>query len=183
MTTKSEKVSDWGNEAYSGLSSIGSFKANLSLICVGVISVVLIISGIYLISTNDDNKYVNVNGIVTEPGCTKTDTIRDKDGNVTNMYKCNLEIKYNYNNADVTKTIFTTRNTQYVKNEPIELMIDKNDPNNVQIATLKKSILGSILLAIAVVISGCAYLNYYMTNKYKIYAAAQGTSTVFDIIR
>jgi len=177
------RVDDWGNTIYDGLSGVGSFKADLIMIIALIVGLVLVVVGLYMVYMNDSDDYLNIKGYVIDPNCTKTSVNYDDKGRPIDNYKCNVMVGYNINGRNYTKQMYLTNNSTYIKDEPINLSVSKKDYNNVQIDTMNKSTMGSVMLISALVLVGFAYLNYYLTHQYKIFAAAQGTNTLVGLFR
>ena len=176
-------VANLGNTIYDGASSLGEFTAKISMIIALVIGCVLIVSGIYFIMNDDSDKYITVRGVVIEPNCTKTSVTYDDRNRAINNFRCTMNVSYTIDGTEYSKIIFVDGQTLYIKNQPIDLMVNKNDHQDVQLVTTSSTTMGSISLLIALIMIAGAYLNYYMTHNYKLYAAAKGTGTVMDVLR
>jgi hypothetical protein len=181
MSEDSKPVTDWPNEIYSGLGGIGGFKAELYLIIAIIAAIILIVVSIYFIATDDENKYLRIEGNVLTPSCVKASTTYDERGRPTDTYKCHIDVSYQINDKLYTKKIYVVGSSNYIAGEPISLMIDKNNNEDARIAIMSKSTIGSIMFGIALLAVGLAYLNYYITRKFRVFAAAQGTSTIVDL--
>jgi len=176
-------ISDWSNSLYNSASGVGEFKADLVLFIGLIFSILLFVVGIYMILYDDDDKYLRIKGVVVQPNCTTSSSTIDNQGKTIINYKCNMSINYTINNKSYSKTIFTSGATSYVKDEPIDLMVLKSDYTNVQIAQMSGHTIGNIFILLAMLLSGASYLNYYLTHNYKIFAAAQGISTITGLFR
>lgn len=177
---------DMMSSAYTGLSDLGQFRADLGLIFSLVAALVLIVIGIYFLIYNDDDNYIRASGTVVEPVCTQeTSTQQTSNGNHynTTVYKCNLTVSYTINGAQYKSTFYTSGNSGYIKGQPVDLMVTKTDYNQAKLATMSSSTIASIMFCIAFSLVGLSYLNYYMTHQYKIYAAGQGASSIVGLFR
>lgn len=161
-------------QVYDGLSGLGKFSAWLFIIIACLFAICFFVGGVFFIRSDDDDKYLRVKGIVTDVNC--VDISMDKD----KTYKCDITVEYVINNTKYTNKLFNT-GERYIKNEPISLMVKKDDYNNVQIAQTDKTTMGIVFIIISVILLGLAYLNYYLTYNYKVFAAAQGTRTIFQL--
>jgi hypothetical protein len=183
MGDQTETIKDWGNELYSGLGGLGIFKADLIVLISIAVIVVLVLVGFGTIATDDSNKYENVQGIIVDPNCEKTSVSYDNKGYPIDNYKCHIMVTYQFAGKVYTNKIYQEGTSKYIKNEPVELLVTKNDPNTVQFATMNKTTKGCLFLSAAVLVGLLAYINYYLTYKYKVFAAAQGASSVFGLFR
>ncbi len=181
--TSKTPVTDWGNHVYSGLGDVGVFKANLGIIIGIILGIILIVVGIYMVANDREGDYLRVRGTVTQPNCVKSSTTYDDKGHPIDNYKCNIVVTYMIDTKVYSKTMFVTGSSNYIKDEPIDLMVDKKDYMNVQLAFMSGSNIGSILMTIALVVVGIAYLNYYLTHNYRIFASAQGANTIVSLFR
>ena len=176
-------ASDWGNELYSGAKDIGIFKADAIMVVALVVASVLVVLGFIMAVTDDSYKYQWVKGTIIEPNCTKASATYDDKGRKVKTYKCSMTVAYEIKGKVLQKKIYLTGNETYIKDEPIELVVMKSNPDNVQLAYTDGSTMGGMLFLSSVVIVALAYLNYYMSHKYSVFAVAQGTSTVFGLFR
>jgi hypothetical protein len=176
-------VSDWGNHINSGLEGVGTFKADLIMVVGLILSAILIVVGIYMIFHNDDNNYIRIKGVVSEPNCTKSSTTVDKNGNQSDVFKCNLVVTYMIDSNTFSKKIYVSGGSSYIKDEPIDLMVLKSNHNDAQIAFMGGSQMGSMFIGAALTIVALSYLNYYMTHNYRIFAASQGVNTIVSLFR
>lgn len=176
-------VSDWGNHIYDGLGDVGTFKADLIMVIGLILSAILVVVGIYMIFHNDDNNYIRVKGVVSEPNCTKTSSSVDKDGNQSDVHKCNLVVTYMIDSNTFSKKIYVTGGSSYIKDEPIDLMVSKSNHADAQLAFMGGSQMGCMFISGALMIVALAYLNYYMTHNYRIFAASQGVNTIVSLFR
>lgn len=183
MENANKPVTDWGNTIYSGLGDLGMFKAVLCMIIALIVGLTLIVIGIYMIMYDDDNLYIRVKGSVVQPNCIKSSTTYDKNGKPMDNYKCDITVNYKINGTAYSNKMYLTGASTYINNEPIDLMVRKDDLNNVQLGTINKSSIGSIMIICSLILVSLAYLNYYMTSNYRIFAAAQGTATVVGLFR
>ncbi len=174
---------DWGTTAYDGLNDLGVFKANLMMIITIIVATLVLIFGVYYIYTDDDDKYLRIQGTVMEADCSPS-TTNDSNGRTNVNYKCGILVDYKIDGKVYSKKIFSKNSSSaYLKDETIDLVVSKNNYNDVQLSFMKKSTVGIIVIVTACVIVGLVYLNYYLTHNYKIFSAAQGTKTIFDVFR
>ena len=172
-----DKQSDkWANNLYDGLSGIGAIKSSIILIVGWTLYVLSLVMGFYLISEDNEEDYLRITGYIIDSNCVKASAKNDIE---QNNYKCTVNIKYNIDNKEYYKNIFMTgHGSIYIKDEPIEIMVLKKDYNNVKVAEISNSTLGSISISVGTLILIMAYINNYLARNFKIFAATQGASTL-----
>lgn len=183
MENENQPVSDWGNSLYDGAKGLGTFKADLGMVIALIVGCVLIIIGAYMAATDDSDQYLKVRGLVIAPNCVKSSISYDDKGRVIDNYKCNVVVTYKINGKVYSKKIYMTGSSSYIKDEPIDLIVSKMDYNNVQVASMDRASVGGVMVFVAIVVVALAYLNYYLTHNYKLFAAAQGANTVVGLFR
>jgi hypothetical protein len=177
----SSQQSEWGTTAYEGLNDLGVFKANILMVITGIVATIMLIIGSFYIYTDDDEKYLRVQGTVMQADCAQSIT-HDYNGKPNTSYKCNVLVDYKIDGKVYSKTIFVNNgSSSYLKDEPVDLVVSKNNYNDVQLAFMKKATTGIIMISLSILVVGLVYLNYYLTHNYKIFSAAQGTRTIFDV--
>jgi hypothetical protein len=176
MSTTNEPVTDRENTYYRELNDVGKFKANFGLVIGLILGFVFIVIGIYMMIHDDSDKYLRIKGVIIETNCIKSSTTFDSDGYSINKYKCNIVTVYKIDGNVYAKKMYIVGSNNYSENEPIDLMVLKKDYGNVQIATIDGTTTGCIFVAIALLIMGLTYLNYYFTYKYIVFVASQETS-------
>lgn len=182
-SSNSGPVTDWGNTMYSGLSDVGSFKAVLGLAVAALIGFFLLVVGIYMMFTDNSNKYLHIKGLVVESDCSKSQTTYNEKGYPIEGYKCNITVSYKINDTVLSKIIYTNGSSTYIKNEPIDLMVEKENYENVLLSKMSGMVVGGLMVGGSVLMIGVAYLNYYLTQNYKVFAAAQGANTLTGLFR
>jgi hypothetical protein len=166
---------------YKGTVGIGQFRASLTLIIAIILAIIMVLCGTYLVFNNDDELYLTVNGKVMKADCV-SNTTRDSKGNTTNAYKCNITVGYEIDNNKYAKQIFVRSSEDYLQGEPISLWVKKSDLTDVRQAGFSGNLIGSGLMCGSLIIVSIAYLQYYLTYRYEVFASAQGIGTVVDII-
>ena len=180
-STNIKQDNHWGNTLYDGAGSIGIFMANFSMIIGIILAVFLAVMGIYIMINDYDDNYFRIQGKVTEPNCVKTSITYDDKGRSVDNYKCNSIVSYIIDNYTYFKNIYMTKTSFYIKDEPIDLMVLKKDHTDVKLSYINRTTIGCAAMIFAISIVGIAYLNYYLTYNYKMFAAAQGLSTLVGL--
>ena len=164
-----QPVSDRGNIVRDSSSNNAStFKADLIIIIALIIGLVLVVIGIYMISTDDSDLYLKVQGLVVEPTCGESSMTYNDKGKPIDTYECNIMITYKVNGTVYSKKTYLTGQSNYIKDEPINLIIRKDDFENVQIESMNKTSIGSLMIVGALFLVALAYLGYYLAHNYTI---------------
>ena len=175
-----EPVKDWGNTLFSDIGTLGKFFAKLGLFIVVIVSVFMIVMGVTKVIKNNDNEYMDVKGKVINADCIKNPKIQN---DTTETHKCSIIVEYTINSETFTKELFLNGNNKYIVNEPIDLKVQKSNYNNAELATMKQSTTGWILIGVSLGLFGLAYLNYYLTHNYRSFAFASGVGNMFRMVR
>lgn len=175
-----------GERVYEGSATLGEISATIGLVIAVVISLALIVIASWMLINNKDGNYETIEATITEPNCdyTPKETI-DKNNNkqVSPSYTCGMKVSYNYGGKDRTGTINTTSSSKYTQGQKIKIDVNKNNPDDISMPGMSTSMIASIMCCIGITIAGCAGVNYWLTRKSEVYAAAQGAKTVWDIFR
>lgn len=170
-------MSSFGTELYDNSASLGVAESYIGLIVAIIVGIVLVIVAIYLFSVNQKN-LVNSVAKITSAQCIPS---TDNHGNVT--YSCNMNISYVVNGKEYNGNITTDGSTPYATGENVDITYDSTDPSNVTAKEIRDSTLAWILLAAGVLIVGGAGVKYYLSTRYKMFAAAEGASSVVGMFR
>jgi hypothetical protein len=146
---------------------INHSKVSFSLITGIILSAIFVVVGIYMMINDDSYKYFRVKGVIVTPSCVKASTTYDKDGYPTDVYKCNIVVAYKINGEVFSRKMYVTGSNNYEKDESIDLMVHKNNYDNVRLAFMDGTTVGCIFITVALIVISLAYLNYYVTYKYK----------------
>jgi len=167
-------MSDLGNEIYSGASDVGQIKTSIGLVLGVICLIICLIVGIYLIFFDKNKHTQNVIATITDLSCLN---------NNNNNVNCTLNVSYTFNNKSYNE-IITTTGTTYVKNQPITLYIDPSNPSDISeksLATDKTT--GGIVIFVGIFIFFATLLSWWLSRKYKFFAAAEGVSLGLNMFR
>lgn len=162
-------------DLYDAARSLGVFKAYLGLIITGIIGFILLIISVSLLF-RDDSHLVDTRATITRSDCER----KNIENNVT--YDCDLDVNYNVENDTYTGRIMQTSNIPLNVNNKIFVTYDKNEPSNVTPKQLRSKTTALILFIIALILVGFSGFNYFMSTRFSLYAAAQGTATTANIL-
>lgn len=167
---------------YEGSSSLGTFRADLNMILGIIVAVIIIIIGIYLILFNDDNKFMTITGTVINPQCTSR-TQYNSNGTKRIENDCIVTVNYVVNGKKYSKKMDIDSSINYMTGDKVQLSVNKTDYTDVKLKTISEGVLGWGSLSCALFLIAICYLNYYLTHRYKFYAAFQGAEMVTDMFR
>ena len=178
---------NFGTDVYNSLSGVGAFKADLILLVVTILAIIMVVVGIYFMMFNDDDRYISVTGTILDTKCVLAspnarNANRSETSESTGNYRCNVSVEYNIDGRVFTKQLMHNSDQPFSRNEPVELMVDRSNYNDVRFSTMRGSMVGSVMIGSALLFFGLAYLNYYLSHRYHIYSAAQGTSTIVGVL-
>jgi len=159
-----------GHEIYDGAASFGRFMSIVSLVVGSIIAIILLIIGFYLLFTK--TKY-------TAETDGKVIGVRCGTNNSGKGYSCTGVVEYTVNNI-VYKMPLNT-GTLY-EGQAFKIVYVPSEPAKAQIKGISRQAIGGILIAIAFVVFGLAFLHYYIVNRFKFAAAASGVGTGIDMV-
>ena len=166
-------MSGLGNEIYSGASEVGQIKTTIGLVFGIICLVICLIIGIYLIFFDKNKHTKDVTATITDASCS----------NNNNNVNCTLNVTYIFNNTSYSNIINTT-DKNYIKNQTITLYIDPSNPADISTQSLANDkTTGIIAIIIGFVIFGGTLLSWWLSRKYKFFAAAEGVSLGVDMFR
>lgn len=124
-----------------------------------IIAAVFAVVGIYyLLTPTEDMYYYYVTGKVIRSRCI-TQKQTGAFGKEYSTYACSMSITYNVNNRPYFKSfILENSSIKYEKDDPIMLMVDKNNPRNLYVTQISRSTVGGGLLSIALLFLVVPYL-------------------------
>ena len=155
------------SQLYDGAASVGKFEGTFKLYIAGALSILLVLISLYMFATNNSN-LVNTTGQVTSVSCPPSGD-------------CDIHLSYKINGTIYNGSINTSQGNFKVGSN-IDITYDSTKPANITLQQKSNISLSIISLICACIIFGGAYLNYYLTTKYKMFAAVEGADTVFKIL-
>lgn len=178
----SYRENSFANELYEKSAELGTWKNKIFFWIAVVVAICLLISGIKLFFTDQSN-LIDVIGKVQKINNSFIETIREKD-NIRKIYKYNVEVSYKVQGEtqERTATINIESMSPYAVNSAIELTYDKNIPEVVTIKVTRNKTLALILSVIGTIILLITGLNYWLSRRFKLYAAAEGVGTIANIV-
>jgi len=123
--------------------------------------------------------------ITNDITCNKIIELQHKNqGASQTNYNClNMNIVYTINNKTYENILSVQDSKIYQKNEKIDFYYNPKNPADIRYNSDSTRTMGIIIVSVAVVILLIIWLNYWMTSKYKLYAATQGTATGVNVFR
>ena len=165
------------NNAYSATSNFGKIKAIISAVVTTFIGIIMIIIGIY---------FIKKISILTS---TATATITQLNGDYciqnNNIWTCNMNVSF----KDAIGKSYTINNIQsssqnnYTSGETIRIYYEPDNPNNASLQSDNTHTIGYILIIIAIIIMSISWIMVWLSQHYKIFAAAEGVSGIADVLK
>lgn len=156
---------------YNDTAQFEVLKFKIALIVSGIIFVISLMVGIYLIFKKDNFIPIEAT-VVSQDNC---NTLPNQP------IQCNTVVSYSVNNTNYTNSIILS--IRLNKSDPVQIEYDKTNPNSIQNPRLKLIYIGFILIGISLLFLGIAYLQYYFSTKSKIYAVGSGIVDATNFIK
>jgi len=164
------------NTFYDTSAKIGQVESTINLWIGGSLAVVLILSAICLF-INGMNM-VNTTGTITSvPNCIQIQQ------NGKTQQQCSVYITYSANGKQYNSNI-NVNGDNYKIGETIHITYDSKNPGDVfQQQQVSESMFASILCGLAVLIFVGVYVHYFLTSRYKMFAAVEGVETEENFVK
>jgi hypothetical protein len=160
MTTTSQ---GFGDQLFSGAATFGKVYTNIALVVTGLILVVCLVAGIYLIFFKKSPTYQKTPATVVGIQCTPT--------------VCALTVEYTPGtNAHVMQsTVQVGTNPAYHVGQGLTIYYDPNNPQDITLTPpFSNWVLGLFVIGFGVVVFGFVALQWYIVSSSKAGAAAIG---------
>jgi hypothetical protein len=159
------------SEIYSGLASFGKVQSVIGFVVVGLIFIVMISIGGYLVASN--SKYKKTLATISIVNCQLVNT----------KYNCDANIKYIIDSKEYNTTIKIEGLANDLKiNDVIDIEYNSSSPTTIRQTSNLNQYLGWILIAIAFVILILGIVSTILVFKYKPYAAYTGIKSILPNI-
>jgi len=170
-----------GEKIFDSAADLGRLKTSIGLIISIVVSAILVIVAIYI---GSQPQRPSTTAFIEEADC-KTYVVptnnRNYDNNIKNI--CTLKVLYEVNSIKYSNFLTTRSDIHYAPKQNIEIEYDTNNPNNISIKNLDNATQSKILVGVAILITGIAFVVNHITQKNKVFAAAQGASAVLNVLK
>jgi hypothetical protein len=155
------------SEIYSGLASFGKVQSIFGFIFVGILFIILVSVGGYLIASN--SKYQKTIANVNIVNCQIVNT----------KYNCDLNIRYNVGSSVYNNTITINGLTNDIKiNDTFEIEYNTSNPTTIRQPSNFNKYFGWILIGIAIFLIILTMITTILVFKYKPYAAYTGVQSL-----
>ena len=158
------------DNVYSATSDFGKINAIISAFVVTIIGIFMIIVGIIFIK----NKSILTSTTTATITKINSDCVQNN-----NIWTCNMNVSF----TDTTGKSYNINNLQsssknnYTSGETITIY-EPDNPNNASLQTDNKHIIGYFLVSIAIFIIIISWVTVWLSQKYKIFAAAEGVNDI-----
>lgn len=144
------------SDVYTGTAVVGKVQSIIGAIAVTAVGLFFIVISVALIRKK--NIYTGrITGIV------------QKSGSITT-------VSYSVSGKNYT----TPLQRHYTVGQSVKLQYNPSNPADAQEATISPRLLGSIILAITIIVMLLTYISTYFTLKYKQFAATVGTEDILS---
>lgn len=164
------------SELYDEASSLGTFTSKMRLFSAIIVCIILLIISIVLFATKKE--YISTNALVKTALCDSVYNEKSKSSTIN----CTLEVEYTVDYKEYRNRLVTYDTTHNI-GDKIDILYNKNDPNDISYSVFSTTIIALILLGTGVLILGGAYLNYYLSSNYKMYAAGNAAGEIIDLVK
>jgi len=164
------------SDMYTDASELGHFRTNIGLVVGIIISIISISIGIYLSFYDKNPHSKEVNAIVSK--------VLDQDGKCNSSYdnqniqrvNCSLLIQYEYEGKTYKpETPLNTTDGFHIVGGPITVYIDPMNPSDFSTFPLKyEKMIGWGVIIFGVIILLISIFTWWLSQRYKFYAASQG---------
>lgn len=155
---------------YSGAAAVGQIRVFIGAIFATLVSLALIIYGIYLLYENwhleEDNKAIVNSDSKCQLG--------------KNNIQCTTNITYTVDGKAITKDFHGVN--QYKKGDIVTVFYDSKDPNNSQIELPSRTFAGFIIGG-GILLCVLSWGFYWLVQYFKPLAAAEGVFTAYQFLK
>jgi hypothetical protein len=171
-----------GEKIFDSAADLGRIKTHIGLIISIVVSVILIIVAIYI---GSQSQRPFTTAFIEEATCETFVVPVRNNRNYDNDFKnvCTLKLLYEVNSIKYIENITTRSDIHYAPKQNIEIEYDPRNPKNFFIKNSDNATQSKILVVVAILITGVAFVVDHIAQKNKVFAAAQGASTVVNVFR
>jgi hypothetical protein len=178
-------MSDTINTIYTGASDFGQWTALLSAFLATLIGLLAIGVGIYLL-VEDSLRTQKVQGTVESVTCSGTTSSTTSSS--TSSGSCLIDVRYVVQRKTFTRKFAVDNPTTLQKGSTVTLFVDPKDPQDNVVLDIGNannnaaSIAGGVLIGVGLLILIVGWIVYYLTRRYKFFAAAEGVGEAANII-
>ena len=158
---------------YSGLATFGRIRVIILTIVMSIVSIGMLIGGIYM--TVSKKNYNQTTAVLSNVQCSPPNT----QGQMT----CTFTATYSVNDKTFTKNLSQQVSTALTNGSVIDIFYNTQNPSEISIGDISPSKMGWILIASAIGLGLLTALIFYLTMKYKAFAAVEGVAGIFDVVR
>jgi hypothetical protein len=179
-----------GDDVYDASATFGKFMAWFGLIVSVIISLILLGIGSFLLISK--SKYSSeTQAVITKSDCRRYDDTQcftssngQQSCQTRPTSECAFDYTYRVNQQEIQKTNQIVRGDRSIEKQAGETVPVWYDPNNPQDSTLSRTprtMIAWILIAIAIILLLGSIFTWYITQRFKIAAAAHGIGSAAGI--
>jgi len=178
--------SSFGSNLYSGAATVGRVGSTISLYIFSIIGIIFIIGGCYLLYEYYNNNDKHTDEVSAKIISISLPTCANKD---FNLIGCSVDLNYNYKGKDYTVNNFLykfnkTIDPNSMVGKTISVYVNPSNPTDISENNAKTDkVFGIVCIVIGIILPAFAYLNWWLTRKYKAFAAVEGVETGIGVMR
>jgi hypothetical protein len=165
--------SSLADKIYSDAASLGRLKAFIGLIIGCIIAFILFVAGLFKLFSS--NKHTtDVKATITK--IIQCQSLESKPVS----YECMIDLSYTVNDVPYNISTFSTTGPSEKKvGQLLTVYYDPENPSSVSSHSKKDDqVLGWSMIVFSLLIVGVSYLFWWLSTRYKFFAAAEGAQTV-----
>jgi flagellar basal body-associated protein FliL len=178
-------TSDFFREAVDGAAKFGRVMSTVYMVIGIITGIVLIGVSIWLFTKPIDHSGHANAKVVSVKSCKRELDKTTTNGKRASTYTtyCDLQIEYTVNGTTYKEDHSTSGSKFYSVGDIIPIRFNPKTPKDfVEGKVSGKRIAAFVILGIGLLVIGGGVFSWYMSRKHKVYAAAQGVGSAFDII-
>lgn len=157
-------------EIYDDVSDLGLFLVSLSVLIMIIVAVVMILYSIILFVQSDPHSAI-VEGLVTFSECNQL---------TTGLYRCDIEVTYQVNGVAHILKSEIDKQSVLKPGDSVTVRYDPDRPEDALVGMTPRK-LASMALISGISILLVSFVSLWLVRRFKILAAAQGTSAIFAL--
>lgn len=158
---------------YTGLATFGRIRVIIMTVILSLISMALLIGGVYM--TISKKNYASATAVLSNVQCSPP--------NSQGQINCNFTVTYTVDGKTFSKSISQMNSNPLTDGSVIDIFYNPQNPSEIYIGDYAPSKTGWILIISAIALGLLTALIYFLTMKYKPFAAVEGAAGVVDLLR
>jgi len=171
-------MSSTSDKVYSGAAQLGRVWSLIGAVFGTILAILMGGGGVYLLFIDKSKYTASTTGTVESATCTQ----HQQQNSVS--YSCDVQVHYTVDNHLYVKSETLTSGTQYSKGMSVTVLYDPQNPANAEIKpALTSKDWGFILIGVSMLVLLLSWGTYWLTRRYKSFAALEGVNAGASIVR